>query len=152
MNEALTTLFVYGTLQPGERNYRVCEVYVVASQPAIVQGSLYHLPFGYPALTLEGDRAIQGVLFSLAGPKALAILDEFEQHDPIALQQLVPNYPAAKLQYHRRSIAVMNLEQQVIGAAWAYVMTKEQIDRLGGLLYRQERWQEQIANHQVTLG
>lgn len=143
---ALINLFVYGTLQPGERNYRVCEAYVVARQPAIVRGSLYQLPFGYPALTLEGTRSIQGVLFSFSDPQALAVLDQFEQHDPIALQQLVPSYPAAALQYQRRSIPVMNLKQQVIEPAWAYLMSKEQIDQLGGVLYPYDCWQDQIAN------
>ncbi|MGI0486085.1 gamma-glutamylcyclotransferase family protein [Pantanalinema rosaneae CENA516] len=152
MDDSLIHLFVYGTLQPGERNYRVCEAYVVASQPAIVQGCLYQLPFGYPALTLEGDRSIHGMLFSFTDPTALVILDQFEQHDPIALQQLVPNYPAAKLQYQRRSIPIMNLEQQAIGTAWAYLMTNDQVDRLGGVLYRRDRWQEQATPLQVQSG
>lgn len=144
--EQLIHLFVYGTLQPGERNYRVCEAYVVASQAAIVQGSLYHLPLGYPALTLEGDRSIRGVLLAFTDPNALVILDQFEQHDPIALQQLVPNYPAPELQYQRQLLPIMNLNQQAIGSAWAYLMTPHQVARLGGVLYPQECWHEQGAN------
>lgn len=146
-DELLMNLFVYGTLQPGERNYRVCEAYVCASRPAIVQGSLYHLPFGYPALTLDGNRSIQGSLLSLTDPTVLVILDQFEQHDPIALQQLVPDYPATALQYQRRAIPVMNLEQQAIEIAWAYLMTVDQVGRLGGVVYRVDHWQEQIVNY-----
>lgn len=51
-------VFVYGTLKPGEANYkRYCAGKVIDVKIALVQGKLFALPMGYPAMTL-GDRQV----------------------------------------------------------------------------------------------
>lgn len=48
-------VFVYGTLQRGERNHDHFCRGVVAIEPATVRGRLYDLPQGYPMLATPGE-------------------------------------------------------------------------------------------------
>src|SRR5215212_6592155 len=43
-------LFVYGTLKRGQRNYERFYQDLDTAQEATVQGQLYELPYGFPAL------------------------------------------------------------------------------------------------------
>jgi gamma-glutamylcyclotransferase (GGCT)/AIG2-like uncharacterized protein YtfP len=57
-------IFAYGTLKPGERAFvELCQPFAIATQSAQAQGRLYHLPLGYPAMTLEPGW-VQGVLLT----------------------------------------------------------------------------------------
>jgi gamma-glutamylcyclotransferase (GGCT)/AIG2-like uncharacterized protein YtfP len=48
-------VFVYGTLQSGQRNHqRYCQG-VISIEPATVRGRLYDLPQGYPMLAIPGE-------------------------------------------------------------------------------------------------
>lgn len=129
---SIIRVFVYGTLKPGEVNHKVCEKHVVDSQPAIAQGELYHLPLGYPAMTLEGTNLIHGVVLSFADPDILNILDAFEQHDPEKFYQIAPNQSLAANQYHRAWLKLLTPKPSNVQTAWGYVMTSEQIHCLNG--------------------
>ncbi|WP_442945112.1 gamma-glutamylcyclotransferase [Nostoc sp.] len=48
---------------------------------AFVQGKLFALPMGYPAMTL-GDSKVYGYLLSLSNPKILNELDVLEDYQP----------------------------------------------------------------------
>jgi len=67
----LVRVFVYGTLKPGEANYkRYCANKVVDVKKAFAQGKLFALPMGYPAMTL-GDSQVYGYLLSFSNPRIL---------------------------------------------------------------------------------
>ncbi|MDX2243783.1 MAG: gamma-glutamylcyclotransferase family protein [Leptolyngbyaceae cyanobacterium bins.302] len=133
-------VFVYGTLKPGEVNYRICAPYVVAAQAAIVTGRVYHLPFGYPAMTIEEEGVVHGVLLSFASSEILAILDEFEQHDPATFEQLAPEQSLNENQYHRVLLKPFTPKQSPLGVAWGYVMNRQQIRCLQGQIVPGGRW------------
>ncbi|MDB9315329.1 gamma-glutamylcyclotransferase [Spirulina sp. CS-785/01] len=72
------SVFVYGTLKPGERNYpRYCAGKVVQQQPAFTWGTLYHLSLGYPGMT-EGEEKVQGTLLTFSDERVLADLDSLQ--------------------------------------------------------------------------
>lgn len=135
----MTQMFVYGTLQPGEINYGVCAEAVVEARPAIVRGHLYHLPMGYPALTLE-TQTVRGFLLTFANPGIVQRLDEFERHDPIVLQRYVTSETSQQYEYERGLIQVFDLEGRSLGTAWSYLMTIEQIQKIGGIPVSAQQW------------
>jgi gamma-glutamylcyclotransferase (GGCT)/AIG2-like uncharacterized protein YtfP len=135
----LINVFVYGTLQPGEVNYDICADKVVTVQPAIALGQLFALPFGYPAMT-PGRNLIYGSVLSFAQPEILAILDEFEQHEPETFASYAPSHSLEQNQYQRQQILVFDRDQNEQGTAWTYLMTQLQIDRLGGISIPDGRW------------
>jgi gamma-glutamylcyclotransferase (GGCT)/AIG2-like uncharacterized protein YtfP len=139
VNENFTQVFVYGTLKPGECNDWVIKDYVLATCPAIALGQLFSLPLGYPAMT-PGNDPIQGVLLSFRDSSILTTLDAFEQHDPQKFAQYAPGQILQQNQYQRHPIAVFTPSHQPLGTAWAYLMTPEQINRLGGILLPGGRW------------
>ncbi|GEM86352.1 gamma-glutamylcyclotransferase family protein [Meiothermus granaticius] len=80
-------VFVYGTLQRGERNFAVSQrAGWLRSERAWVQGfQLFHLPpqehrpYGYPAL-VEGEGVVWGEVQWFSDlPAALQLLDELEE-------------------------------------------------------------------------
>ena len=139
ISKNFTQVFVYGTLKPGECNDWVIRDHVVATCPAISLGQLFSLPLGYPAMT-PGNDFIQGVLLSFRDSSILAILDAFEQHDPQEFARHAPGLILQQNQYQRHAIAVFTPSHQLLGTAWAYLMTPEQIDRLDGTLLPGGRW------------
>ena len=99
MTESLTTVFVYGTLMPGERNAHVAGPSgAFAAQPATLRGfTLLHLsPEGYPALVPgppESVAAGYALTYTPAAWRAaLPHLDELEGLDeapPLYTRQTV---------------------------------------------------------------
>jgi gamma-glutamylcyclotransferase (GGCT)/AIG2-like uncharacterized protein YtfP len=70
--------FVYGTLRRGQSNHQVIVHWVKSVQPASIKGELYHLPYGYPAVT-QGNGTVHGELMEFESPSmALAAMDELE--------------------------------------------------------------------------
>lgn len=139
-------VFVYGTLKPGEKNYALCASLVIASQPAIADGRLYALPFGFPAMTLEAG-AVQGTVLSFPDETILETLDAYEKHDPIEFRCYAPEQCMEQNEYDRQEIAVYDQSRQLLGHAWSYLMTKEQVQRLAGVFLPDGLWsQSQEAN------
>lgn len=132
-------IFVYGSLKPDEYNYFVCADRVIFSTPAIAYGSLYHLPFGYPAMT-EGSNRIQGYLLTFDDPEMLTLLDEFETHEP---ELLIPFAPTQNCDYTRHSVEVFDLDGRSLGKAWTYLMTEAQIKCLQGVRLTTGSWSAQ---------
>lgn len=132
-------VFVYGTLKPGEVNYRVCAGAVVETRPAIASGLLYALPLGYPAMT-AGKGMVRGSILSFAHPGILSVLDEFEQHDPQEFSHLLPDLCWQQHQYQRQQIQVFDPKQNCLTPAWAYLMTAQQVTQLGGVLIGNGDW------------
>lgn len=129
-------IFVYGSLKPGEFNYAMCANRVIASQPAIAYGTLYDLPFGYPAMAL-GSELIHGYLLSFADAEILPFLDEFETHD---LELLEPFSLVQNCDYARHLIEVLDVDERPLGQAWVYLMTLDQISQLQGKRVTSGKW------------
>ena len=124
-------VFVYGTLKPGECNYdRYCGAYGAIATPARVQGRLYDLGVGYPAMTQEAGW-VQGYRLTFADPAALAPLDQLEGYSP--------HRPAEDNDYQRLLYPVWSYpptaDPEDLGQAWVYIMTPAQLAR-----YDTRRW------------
>ena len=134
--ELLCQLFVYGTLKPGERAFAsLCQPFVRATQPAQVRGRLYHLPLGYPAMTLELGW-VQGVWLTFPSQKPLSAIDAFEDY--------YPDRPEDS-DYHRHRHPVYDLNQQPLGLAWVYTKTRDRVVALGGQWLPEGCWTETTA-------
>ncbi len=132
LDSTMLKVFVYGTLKPGEYNYRrFCEGRVVEAMPAVVTGDLYDLPVGYPALT-PGDRSIYGVVLTFADPKILGELDRLEDYDP--------NRSPDENEYEREQTEVVDLEGRSLGIVWIYRMSVSRAKQLGGTFRDSDRW------------
>lgn len=130
---ATCSLFVYGTLKPGERAFkRLCQPYVVTMQDAIAPGRLYHLPVGYPALTLEAGW-VRGVLLTLASASVLSALDAFEDYDP--------QKPETS-EYQRQQHPIYTPNHSSLGSAWVYVMSQARVVSLQGQWLPEGYWSE----------
>lgn len=71
------TLFVYGTLMPGQaQSARLGPL--LHAIPGQTSGRLYHLPAGYPALVDDPAGVVHGVVVLLAEPARLMALDDYE--------------------------------------------------------------------------
>ena len=128
-------VFVYGTLKPQEAAYeKYCAPFVMFTQPATLQGDLFHLPQGYPAMT-TGDRWITGTLLTFRDETAIARIDLFEDYDPA-------RPPAANL-YQRCTRSVFSTTQQPLGLAWVYLMSPERVTALGGVQVNSGVWSRQ---------
>ncbi|MDZ7951744.1 gamma-glutamylcyclotransferase family protein [Nostoc sp. DedQUE09] len=128
----LVRVFVYGTLKPGEANYkRYCASKVVDVKIAFVQGKLFALPMGYPAMTL-GNNQVYGYLLSFSNPKILNELDVLEDYQP--------NRKTPENLYNRQIIEVYEPQSLSYSWAWVYLMTLEQVGQLGGFLQPSGWW------------
>ncbi len=136
---AVINVFVYGTLQPEAVNDWVCRDSVVTVQPAIAYGYLFALPFGYPAMT-SGAGIVHGVSLSFPSTNILERLDAFERHDPDVFYRYAPDQSIEQNQYERQGIKTYDEAQNYLGFASAYLMTAEQIHRLGGVFLPNGRW------------
>ncbi|MBD2611122.1 gamma-glutamylcyclotransferase [Nostoc punctiforme FACHB-252] len=121
----LVQVFVYGTLKPGEANYkRFCAGKVVDAKKAFVKGELFALPMGYPAMT-PGDNQVHGYLLSFTNPGILKQLDVLEDYHPA--RQDSENL------YSRKTIEVYQGESLSLGWAWVYLMSLERVDQFAGI-------------------
>jgi len=126
-------LFAYGTLKPGERAFdQLCQPFVLATQTAQAKGRLYHLPFGYPAMTLESGW-VQGVLLTFSSTEYLHLIDAFEEY--------YPERPRDS-EYQRCFHPIYDVNQQILGSAWAYTMDRDRVLALKGQWLPQGYWSE----------
>jgi gamma-glutamylcyclotransferase (GGCT)/AIG2-like uncharacterized protein YtfP len=128
----IDAVFVYGTLKPGEAYYqKYCQPYVLEAIPAKVQGCLYHLPRGYPALT-EGESWVQGSFLKLRPGTDLGVIDQFEGYDP--------TQKASQNEYQRLARPIYSLTEVFLGQAWAYVMDDFRVALYDGILIPEGYW------------
>jgi gamma-glutamylcyclotransferase (GGCT)/AIG2-like uncharacterized protein YtfP len=118
-------VFVYGTLKPGEANYkRYCADKIVDVKRAFAAGKLFGLPMGYPAMTL-GDAQVHGYLLSFTNPGILNELDVLEDYQPT--RAISENL------YYRQIIEIYDLQGLSFSWAWVYLMTPERVYQLRGV-------------------
>ena len=126
------TVFVYGTLKPGEVNYhRYCNAQVKSQTPAFTAGDLYALPVGYPAMTI-GENQVQGFLLTFINPHILTSLDRLEGYQ----EQQPPDLN----EYYRELVPIYNFDYQSIGKAWAYFMSLKKVKQYGGTIINSGCW------------
>jgi gamma-glutamylcyclotransferase (GGCT)/AIG2-like uncharacterized protein YtfP len=125
-------VFVYGTLKPGECNYRrYCAGRVANAIESYTWGQLYHLAIGYPAMT-PGNNKIIGFLLTFANEKILVSLDELEDYHPQRSRQ--------DNEYQRQKIPVYKLSGEPLGEAWGYLMAPKKVEQFGGILVPSGCW------------
>jgi len=126
-------VFVYGTLKPGAANFDCyCGNKVVNSYRAYIYGELYDLPLsGYPG-AIHGIRKVYGFVMSFNDITILQELDELEDYDP--QRQAVEN------DYTRELVITYPLNGNSRLLAWAYFMTPDRIQQLGGILLPDGWW------------
>ena len=125
-------IFVYGTLKPGEANYsRYCDGHIVSQQQAYIKGTLYNLPFGYPAMT-KGDNKAKGILLTFKNPSIIENLDRLEGYQS--------QRDANLNEYYRSLVSVYSLDDRLLDRAWAYFMTLKQVQKYGGVLVESNWW------------
>ncbi len=127
------TIFVYGTLKPGECHFaRYCGNKVISSQRAYILGELYHFPaLGYPGAT-AGTRQVHGFVLTFADVAILPKLDELEDFDP-ARSETKNDY--------RRELALTYTPDGIASiSAWVYLMTLDRVFQWGGILVPDGWW------------
>jgi len=155
-------VFVYGSLQPGGRNWaRYCEGKVVEMKPARVKGRLYRLGDGFPGLVVEeaGSREMQnakcktqnGQLDTLKWVKGWWM--QLKDEEALAGFDQLENYQKGRVpeenDYQR--IRVMCYAEkggkglEPLAEAWTYVMTPERVDLDGGVEVPSGQWVEPQA-------
>jgi len=107
MSEIATNLFVYGTLMPGESNYRQIKNYVIDHKPGTIEGILVDLG-AYPAL-IPGDGVVQGVMLRMK-QGVLDITDRIEGY----------HADRDRCLYVREEVVVRFNDQQK-AVAWTYL-------------------------------
>lgn len=125
-------VFVYGTLKPGEVNFkRYCKGKVSAITAAYTYGHLYALRVGYPAMTV-GDTQVSGVLLTFDDETLLSAIDDLEDYDPSRL-------PTENL-YQREQLQLYAPSGESLGEAWGYRMPFWRVQQLGGLFLSSGCW------------
>lgn len=133
-------VFVYGSLKPGEENYkRYCQGQVQSEGEAIAQGELYDFPhLGYPAMT-PGSGRVYGYVLTFEDPALLKSLDWLEEYDP--------HRPLEENEYYRELISVelcnslqdREAKPEVV-AAWCYLMLPDKVRAFGGIHVASGQW------------
>lgn len=126
------SIFVYGTLKPGERNYQLYCTQAIEVQKAIARGKLYNLPMGYPAAIFPESHLVRGYLLKFGDRSVLQTLDELEEYSP--------NQPLTQNLYQRHQIEVYNANLESLGMVWTYSMNQQQIDAYGGTFINNGWW------------
>lgn len=116
----MTDLFVYGTLMSGH-----AKAPLLGARPrhdARVEGTLYDLPAGYPALVLGGTEWVHGEVVQEVDDALLRLLDHYEGVDEGLYRRV-----QVSLRWGLRARLV-----------WTYVM--DHPERRGGKLIASGRW------------
>lgn len=113
-------LFVYGTLADGSSH-----AHLLGDRrrgPAWMQGALYHLPAGYPAVVPSGEGTVHGQWVDPVPDRVLRLLDRYEGVDE---------------GLYRREIVTIHTAGSTL-KAWAWVMDDPSLH--GGILVPSGRW------------
>lgn len=119
------SLFVYGTLKPGEFYYPTyCGDRVLSAERGYTWGRLYHLSLGYPGMT-AGNSKVQGVVLTFADASCLGAIDQLEGYQPNRLPE--------ENDYQRCRIPIFDLKDRFLVEAWGYRMLPEKIRQYQGI-------------------
>ena len=129
-------VFVYGTLQPGERFHDdICSPFTFSASKAWVQGRLFDFPeLGYPAAVEDPHSKIYGYLLRFEQParSLLHALDQLEGYNP--------HGPPEDNLYYRLTVTVWPTNHSRPIRAWCYFMTLERVKAQGGVALPNGHW------------
>jgi gamma-glutamylcyclotransferase (GGCT)/AIG2-like uncharacterized protein YtfP len=129
---SIVRVFVYGTLKPGESNYQTyCQGKTITEIQAYTKGQLYHLPLGYPAITV-GINKVKGYLLSFSSNNILISLDCLENYQE--------NRASKYNDYYRQKVFVYSFSDRYLGTAWCYLMTQKKVAEFQGQPLNSDRW------------
>jgi gamma-glutamylcyclotransferase (GGCT)/AIG2-like uncharacterized protein YtfP len=138
-------LFVYGTLQPGYAPYaEFCAPYVSQVTAAIVRGSLYQLPLGYPSM-VPGEGWVKGYWLRLDHDEAWMGLDQYETHEEEVFESHYPKLKIGEMEYGRWRTDVYDAAENLLGQAWVYGMNRSQVETMGGVWIESGDWGEYLV-------
>jgi gamma-glutamylcyclotransferase (GGCT)/AIG2-like uncharacterized protein YtfP len=134
---SIVRVFVYGTLKPGESNYQTyCQGKTITEIQAYTKGQLYHLPAGYPAMTV-GINKVKGYLLSFSSSNILISLDCLENYQETRTSE--------HNDYYRQKVPVYSLCDRSLNTAWCYLMTPKKVAEFQGQLFNTDSW-DSISN------
>jgi gamma-glutamylcyclotransferase (GGCT)/AIG2-like uncharacterized protein YtfP len=128
----MLSIFVYGTLKPGQTNYGCCRERLLRVEAAMVRGQLFDLSVGYPAMTL-GDRWVLGYRLVFPDEQILLVLDELEDYSR--------HRPSQENEYQRVWVEMFSREAQSLGSGWTYRMDIDRVQRYQGRLLNSGEWE-----------
>lgn len=136
----INRVFVYGTLMSGESNHPLISDYVTSITPAYIKGSLYDLPYGYPAL-LPGNGIVFGELIELHDiHAAIMVMDDLEDY----------NGPGQDNLYERETVEVYTIYGDCC-TAWVYRWSSAALPA-GAKLVPPRRWGKRFPHLYFTYG
>jgi gamma-glutamylcyclotransferase (GGCT)/AIG2-like uncharacterized protein YtfP len=127
----MLSIFVYGTLKPGQCNYGCCRDHLLSAEAAMVRGQLFDLSVGYPAMTL-GDQWVLGYRLMFPDERILLILDELEDYSL--------HRPSHENEYQRVWVEIFSREAQCLGGGWTYRMDIDRVQRYQARLLDSGEW------------
>ncbi len=127
----MTYIFVYGTLRTGQYYHHLIKQQVRSTQKATIEGLLFDLPYGYPAV-IEGKGKVVGELFAFENhQEALCILDELEGF----------HGPGKENEYERiEAMATLDIGKRVPCQMYVYSTGKEALVREKGIFVPHGDW------------
>jgi gamma-glutamylcyclotransferase (GGCT)/AIG2-like uncharacterized protein YtfP len=119
------SLFVYGTLKPGEFYHSAyCGDRVLRVDRVYTWGKIYHLSLGYPGMG-EGEGKVHGVLLTFADATCLEAIDQLEGYRP--------DRPSKENEYQRCQIPVFDERDRLLTQTWGYRMHIDKIRQYQGI-------------------
>jgi gamma-glutamylcyclotransferase (GGCT)/AIG2-like uncharacterized protein YtfP len=79
-----------------------------------------------------GNERVEGFLLTFAESGVLAFIDQLEGYNS--------QRPPKQNEYNRRVIQVYNISDEPLGEAWGYLMSRERVQQLGGVLLPSGWW------------
>ena len=141
MDDRITSLFVYGTLRPGQPLWEEVADFVDQTESAVITGwELFELPEGYPAIVPGSGKVIGDLL----------ALDDGRVSEALRRTDLVESYrPGDSTSLYERIVIDTPLEQ-----AHTYVYHPERRDYLHARGVRVESgdWLERVDTSSTTGG
>lgn len=126
-------IFVYGSLMSGFWNYdKVLKNRVLKVEKASVEGELYHLPAGYPAV-VEGQARVEGEVMTISQEKLLKSLDLLEGYMGEGEDNL-----------YERQKKIVQLEDGTQEECWVYIYVDQKSARKEGKPIRHGNWRNFI--------
>lgn len=124
LSPKMLSIFVYGTLKPGQSNYGCCRDRLLSAEVAMVRGQLFDLPLGYPAMTL-GNQWVKGYRLLFPDEQILLTLDELEDYSFYR--------PSSRdNEYQRVWVDIFSCQGERLGSGWTYRMDIDRVQLYHG--------------------
>lgn len=132
--------FVYGTLLQGMSNRHLIEAEILRGYPALITGTLYHLPCGYPMLIEKDGGTTRGEVlqFTKTSP-VTAVLDRLEDF-------IAPGHPDNLYERVEREVVVPELDQKIRARVYVCPAHREKYIRKIGIPVPGGDWRKFVVD------